>query len=114
MCAAVAEQELVAVGQLAVKTGVNALLRDAQRAGRAAGAADILDDDLLTDALAHRRRQDPRHHVDRAAGRKGTTMVTGRVGQSLGESCAWTELAQVSATAIAAIVLSMATSVSPR
>ena len=59
---AVAVEENVAVG---------CRLGDAARAGRSAGAADILDDDLLAEQFAHGLRQDPRNHIERAAGGEG-------------------------------------------
>src|SRR4029079_9138406 len=59
---AVAVEENVAVG---------CRLGDAARAGRYAGAADILDDDLLAEQFAHGLRQDPRNHIERAAGGEG-------------------------------------------
>ena len=42
--------------------------RDARAAERAAGAADILDHQLLAERLAHMLGDDPRDHVARAAG----------------------------------------------
>jgi hypothetical protein len=62
MGAAVAVEENVAVGRR---------LGDAARAGRAAGAANILDDDLLAEQFAHGGRENPCRYIDRAAGGEG-------------------------------------------
>ena len=52
--------------RIAVRLGVG----DAAGAQRAAGAADILDDDLLAEILRHGFRDEARDRVGRAAGRK--------------------------------------------
>ncbi len=54
------QQQRVAVGRR---------LGDALRPGHAAGAADILDDELLAEDLADARAEDARDGVDRPAGR---------------------------------------------
>ena len=66
MRAAIAEQELAAVGRS---------LGDAQRARRAAGAADILDDHLLPEHLGEPLREQPPDQVDREL-RSRVKMVT--------------------------------------
>ena len=60
--AGAAEHERVAVGRG---------LRDRARRDRAAGAAAVLDHDLLAERLAHLLGDDARHHVVAAAGRVG-------------------------------------------
>ena len=63
---AVGQQQRIAVGRR---------LGDPRRAGHAAGAADILDDDLLAERLAHARAENARDGVDRPAGGKGHDQV---------------------------------------
>ena len=52
------------------RIAVRLRLRDATGAQRAAGTADILDDDLLAEILRHGFRDEARHRVGRATGRK--------------------------------------------
>ena len=60
MGTAVTHQHLIAVGLR---------LGHARGAGHAACAADVLDNDLLPERLAHARRQDAGDRVERASGR---------------------------------------------
>ena len=57
----VMEQEGVAIG---------CRLGDSSHADGAAGAADVLDDNLLFQRLGHRPAQQPSHSIGRSAGRK--------------------------------------------
>ena len=86
------------VGELAVERGagrhadmveqqrvaVGLGLGDAAGAERAAGAADILDDDLLAEVLAHRFGDEAGHRIGRAAGRERHDHGDGAVGIGLG------------------------------
>ena len=54
--------------------------RDLAGRDRAAGAAAVLDHDLLAERRAHGIGDDARHHVVAAAGGYGTISVIGRFG----------------------------------
>ena len=69
-----AEHHRVAVGRR---------LGDAHRAGHAARAPDVLDDDLLAERLAHALGDDAAEHVLRAAGRERDDHHHGMVGEIL-------------------------------
>ena len=73
--------------------------------GHAATAADILDDHLLRERLGKTDRQDTPAVSDELPAAKGTTMVTGRVGQLCADTAPTAPLIASAATAASAMCL---------
>ena len=71
--------DVVQKQRVAIRIG----LRDAARAKRAAGAADIFHHDLLTQILRHRLGDQTGHGIRRTAGREGHDHGDGALGISL-------------------------------